>query len=504
MKTSTVPSKLKEKFQLVKLYLSFDVWIFYKLAFRNMNYMDEKVKLILNTRSIDRNSSSNNRGSNISTTNPMFNNNNSNHDNNHDLEASKESISSTAIRLTQQLQISKVCMDKLNQSEIVKFKHIDCPTYHTLSCWVYDELLVKYEVGDNWFKKKLVSILSYTIFGHLVTNIGRYSWLVSAWKIGVLFTVSIGYWNDYLLDVFRADSTINNMLEHVKGTDEAETLLQGILSIRTILYQLIPPFVVLSLYVQDTASCPIFISKSSKIYTILPPLFLSWYDARKIASEEELMHQEWVLFLLTLHHFVCGGRLIKYLVGALKNVMAMSVIFLSVYNNDSSIESINMIVIISSIIIVPYIFFYTLKYLVLLGKSPLFHMTDTDFQDFYFVAEYISKLFGRSDHHEDDDIDNDDIKKVDTRITLTHITNSSRIDDDMSATRLDDSISSTRIEDYNNDKGNNIITNIIHKSNKFIDQTVSSLHDIELSDNSNSNSNTSNSNSNSNNKTRYV
>ena len=54
---------------------------------------------------------------------------------------------------------------------------------------------------------------------HSMADTGRYSWLVAVWKAVVLLTVSIGYWSDSLLDIFRADSTINNIINHIKEGD---------------------------------------------------------------------------------------------------------------------------------------------------------------------------------------------------------------------------------------------------------------------------------------------
>ena len=113
------------------------------------------------------------------------------------------------------------------------------------------------------------------------------------------------------------------------------------------------------------------------------------------------------------------------MVGLVKLIVAMSVIFLAMNSNDS-IKSIGLVVTFTSIVIVPYSFFYTLKYLVILGKSPLFHMKDSDFQDLVFIADIISKYFSTPDHHDDDDIDKEDMKVVDSRITLTSCTNSNR------------------------------------------------------------------------------
>ena len=261
-------------------------------------------------------------------------------------------------------------------------------------------------------------------------------------------------------------------------------MLQGVLAIRSVLFQLIPPLTLLSLYVQATSSCPIFVPASSKISELLPPLILRWKDARKMAYQEELLPEKWVLFLLSLHFFVCGGRLIRYIVGVTKLVVALSVIILSISSNSNSTKSINLVVIATSVIIVPYTFFSTLKYIVLLGKSPLFHMTDSDFKDFSFIQEMLSRYFGTPDHHEEDDIDEDDMKDVDNRITLTHYTDSNRVDDRLRSKRLVDSINSNRIDDHNNDTSNtSTVTNIIHKSNKWIEKTVASFPrktDVEL------------------------
>jgi len=423
--------------------------------------MDRQIKLILSSRTGDRDSA-------ISPTmNPIFSKNDSSVDDSNNIDT-RDSRSSYSLR------ISKVCLDKVNEKELLNYSSNNCPNYYTLSVWVYDDLVVKYQV-ENSIMKILLSVLSFTIVGHLMTDIGRYSWLVVIWKIVIMVTVSLGYWNDYLVDVFRADSTINDIINHIKDRDEFGTMLQGVLSIRSILFQLVPPFTFLSLYVQATSSCPIFVPTSSKISSLLLPLILTWKDARNMALQEELLPENWVVFLLSLHFFVCGGRLIRYIVEVSKLVLPMSVIFLSIDSNTNSVKSISLVVIITSVFIVPYTFFSTLKYIVLLGKSPLFHMTDNDFKDLFFIQEMISRYFGTPDHHEDDDIDKDDMKDVDNRITLTHFTNSNRVDDRFRSNRLDDTIHSNRIDDPNNDTSNSTVTSIIHTSSKWIERTVTSL-----------------------------
>lgn len=107
---------------------------------------------------------------------------------------------------------------------------------------------------------------SFTIFGHLSCEIGRYAWMLVVWKWMVALPTMFGVWNDTSVAAFlvetsddyrlrETDKDIGDTLSSILGktntyTNTSTYTYTCTLGIRSVLLQLLPVTTVLSLFVQ--------------------------------------------------------------------------------------------------------------------------------------------------------------------------------------------------------------------------------------------------------------
>jgi len=242
--------------------------------------------------------------------------------------------------------LTSFCVDELKAPEVeeLKKKKITSdrfPSYYTLSRWTYQELLVTmhldHEViietdidapievskaegvainldpeetnadnfdGNNesnsiknhwyWFAKLKLFLsrtflfaLSFTFIGHLLTQTGRCAYSIICWKAYIMSKVCLGIWNDDCMQAFDSDKTFLEML--ISDTDERNVgdHLEAIVSIRSVLFQLVPGLTLVSVYVQNTSRTPIYIT-NQRLLKCVPEFLLTYSQARELAIEVEL------------------------------------------------------------------------------------------------------------------------------------------------------------------------------------------------------------------------
>ena len=194
-------------------------------------------------------------------------------DNGHDdNDKGSHNNKTTSIMIT---NIISLCGDNVTADEHHQFTTItktQSPSYYTLSYWVYNDIMTHLNYDNNTLAVVLVNglvyILSFTIMGHLFTDIGRYAWMVFLWKFIVVVPVMLGIWTDTGVDAFNIDTTTTTSLRIAETDKDIGNTISSLLGLRSVLLQLIPATTILSLYVQSTAIAPIYVT-SQKLLGII-------------------------------------------------------------------------------------------------------------------------------------------------------------------------------------------------------------------------------------------
>ena len=134
----------------------------------------------------------------------------------------------------------------------------------------------------------LLYIYSFTVVGHLTSEVGRYAWMVIVWKLVVIFPTMFGVWtpvsaaalhidnsNDFVLGETEKDigSTLSSILgKNITNTTDVTDTNTYSIGVRSVLLQLLPATTVLSLYIQVTLFST---STSSAINSLSPGNFCS-------------------------------------------------------------------------------------------------------------------------------------------------------------------------------------------------------------------------------------
>ena len=157
-----------------------------------------------------------------------------------------------------------------------------------------DDNFISLENFWYWFSKlklslsrALVFFLSFTIIGQLLTQTGRSAYSIIFWKAWIMGKVCLGIWNDDCMQAFDADQTFAEMLITDANEKNMGDHLEAIVSIRSVLFQLIPGLTLLSVYVQNTSKTPIYIT-NKRLLQCVPNFLLTFSQARELAIEVEL------------------------------------------------------------------------------------------------------------------------------------------------------------------------------------------------------------------------
>ena len=96
-----------------------------------------------------------------------------------------------------EISIEHICYDSLSQStkastdsaksstkgSYSKEYNAKVPSFYTLSLWIHKELSQKYNSNNNVYLDKVLLVVSFTVFGHMFTEIGRCGWIIVAIKM---------------------------------------------------------------------------------------------------------------------------------------------------------------------------------------------------------------------------------------------------------------------------------------------------------------------------------
>lgn len=191
--------------------------------------------------------------------------------------------------------IEHVCYDSLSQSakgstgstkgSYSKEYNAKVPSFYTISLWIHRELSQSYNSSNNVYFDKVLLLLSFTIFGHTCTEIGRCGIKIIAIKLIVMIAVSVGIWNNSLYSAFmKVDPILDEMaMDREKDVNETIAALVGI---RSTLLQLVPELTILSMYIQTTSGSPLFVTGA--LQHRMPPLYMTVHDARVWAIRSQL------------------------------------------------------------------------------------------------------------------------------------------------------------------------------------------------------------------------
>ena len=450
--TSFLPKLVQGYLYKANSYLSLDIWMVFKLAYKNVNYMNQKATTILYNHRLALKilealrSEDENYESISSTKNPMLDMNiNSANDGN---SFKVTSVNST---LSKSLKLSLALSDEISEVEISEYhksSSINAPSYYSLSFWVYEDLSLKFKITDDQrVLQACLMLLSFSFFGHMLTTVGRYSWRLTLRKLYVFFSVSLGIWTDESYEFYQHVDLTKGLIELKR--DEFFYVLEATLAVRSIFFQLCPVLTVLSIFVQETSGSPIFVY-SSKLLNLLPPMFFTRKEAIALAKKQELLPQDWTIFLRTVHNMFCEGRVIRFTLGFSKVIIALSLVIES--DKQISNSTLSLVIVICSTVVIPYFFFYSLKYIVFIGNLPMFSMKDSDFEDILDTFKLCSHFL--RGYRDDDDIDDND----DDNVEVTAV--------DPKTVRVSDRVYSSRIDEGNSIQSNRIdeVHNSIHSN----------------------------------------
>ena len=435
MNVAFVPSVVKIAVRSLKTYMSIDVWLIFRVAYQNVCYMGNKASTILHNHRVAllilaALQGDDETGKLSFSKNPMLSE--SERESSATLQPEHKSKPSLEeLSPSKPINMKEVFSDNLSDVEKQIYQQSNLnnnPNYYALSLWVYEDLVTTLNVDKkNKLIQPLLLLLSLSIFGHMLSSIGRNSWMIIVKKLYLFIHVSLGIWTDMVFDCFRTDQTINDLTKALRPrTEEIGHVLDATLSIRSIFFQLFPTLTILSVFVQVSSSSPVFVY-SPKLLPLLPPLYMTRKEAFDAAVEQDIVPQQWSLGILMIHKLICGGRIAQYVIGVTKVIIAMSIIFAS-NNQISGTIVLDLQIIIIGLVVLPFYFFYSLKFVVLVGHSPLFRLKDSDFNDFVYIYNSCRSSA------DDKDIDNDD------NSIISNI-NINRIDDVLMSNRIDENLS---------------------------------------------------------------
>ena len=190
----------------------------------------------------------------------------------------------------------------------------------------------------------IVAILSWTIFGQLLSKRGRRIWYRVLENYWVFCKVALGYWNDndvYDFDLstrfdeiekesnkLSPDAYRKRGLSAIVNKANRMNLVAALVSTRVVLIQLIPDLTLLSTFAVDISSSPIFVFSDS-LTRDLPALVL-WNSsglARDWLVNMNMNIVAWKVNLLSVYLLVVESRLLQFVLNVVFNLLAVLLIF---------------------------------------------------------------------------------------------------------------------------------------------------------------------------------
>jgi len=225
-------------------------------------------------------------------------------------------------------------------------------------------------------------------YGHLLTRVGRSTWILIIWKYFVFITVSLGIWTEEAVQAFSPE------LQHARLTlyyhKDIGDSLYAILGLRSVLFQIVPILTILSIFVQNTAKSPLFVF-SRKLSSRLPSLFTSMINAKLLALEAELDRlkdlridaatnadildiQEWLISFRAVFTICTTSRIVTFMVNMFVVCMSVGVCY--------SLQNLKLWIMASIIIMAPIAIATSIATVTSIGT--MMHITDRHFNDFNF------------------------------------------------------------------------------------------------------------------------
>ena len=131
-------------------------------------------------------------------------------------------------------------------------------------------------------------VLALSPVGQCLTPTGYYCWICVAWKYWQFLLLSFGIWTEAS---YRCFNFPDRVLELVKGDMLGEDFVDAVgtvVAAKAILWQIIPPLSLLSIYSMNTSSSPIYTSSIEDFQLLSPNFFVANVLGSPDSSGEEV------------------------------------------------------------------------------------------------------------------------------------------------------------------------------------------------------------------------
>ena len=188
-------------------------------------------------------------------------------------------------------------------------------------------------VRKMWYFPSLLLVLFG--FGHFLTKVGRKIWFICSYNYYMWLCVSLGVWSEDSVWCYDLATTVDMVnigdiyMDENKqdGIDhkykDFNSTISAILGTRAMLFQIIPQFAIVTLFVNRTSTTPLYFPPSIK--SKARPIFnYEWSWKRAIEIEDHLFSggdtilnhgRNWIISLRTIYVLITESRAINYTVG---------------------------------------------------------------------------------------------------------------------------------------------------------------------------------------------
>jgi hypothetical protein len=136
--------------------------------------------------------------------------------------------------------------------------------------------------------------LSLSPIGQLLVPGGRYCWWCVLWKYWSFLLLSLGVWKE---ETYQCLGLPERVFQFVHGSMLGEDFLnslQAVVATRAILWQIIPPFSILSIYTMNTANSPLVTASIKDFEHFAPNFFFFNFSGSVAESPVSHPHHETV------------------------------------------------------------------------------------------------------------------------------------------------------------------------------------------------------------------
>ncbi len=175
--------------------------------------------------------------------------------------------------------------------------------------------------------------ISYGGYGHFFTAIGRHYWsyVFRRYKVFLLAAL-FGIWDDLSYQIFSIPNdeygiSLNEYSDDAGFYDPSD-LMWSIISIRSVLFLLIPYCSILCIFCKNTAGSPLFFNSLVREYNGIPVRYPIPWARPNLSRHEHVQHYNWFFYsIVWIHEYARQSRGMQWIFGLYNTIVSVGVVF---------------------------------------------------------------------------------------------------------------------------------------------------------------------------------